>query len=471
MSSPAILIFYFCVIYEPHQVYFWDYSKPASQTRPHQNPSYILRTKRSLRALHFHPLGIPLILTAEVVDNKRSAGAAEPVPGEEEHPQPAVGGGLILQPVRGLQDFFPPQGSGSARNIQVVQEGPGSIQRAFDASVAAQPSSSSRSIQINRVNVAHVASTSELTPPAPLQPFNPPLDAPEAAGSSNSNMTSHGRSRSDMARRVLDMAGVRIPGMIPRGAALRTVGTWAEHAGISPGNQQQRGAPASVLETAELTQDMARLGFVERLPSAGPAVLSTHMVAVVGPPGPPQLVPFVPAAHIAPAAGAAAGGGAAALPQNIAAAAAAQGQIAAVASAAAAAVSAMERFGSLAGAAGPLATAGGSPSTAPFVDLAMCDPWGMQRIRSAGGTQTHAFPLEPQLLGSAYDLTWAWESQTTSEGTPRVPPQHQNAMLESQLMPLAMVSEQPCVVNLNVWGFNHRRPTSALDKARIQVGV
>uniref|UniRef100_A0A7R9W073 Uncharacterized protein n=1 Tax=Chlamydomonas euryale TaxID=1486919 RepID=A0A7R9W073_9CHLO len=82
--------------------------------------------------------------------------------------------------------------------------------------------------------------------------------------------------------------------------------------------------------------------------------------------------------------------------------------------------------------------------------------------------ETHAFPLEAQPLGSAYDLTWGWDTSTTP-GAEASRSASGGALLESQLMPLAMTSEQPCVVNLNVWDFDHRRPSAILDKPRISV--
>lgn len=42
------------------QLYMWEYSKEGVQ------PMVVLKTRRSLRAVHFQPHGIPLLLTAEV---------------------------------------------------------------------------------------------------------------------------------------------------------------------------------------------------------------------------------------------------------------------------------------------------------------------------------------------------------------------------------------------------------------------
>mmetsp|Transcript_7806 Transcript_7806/g.18684 ORF Transcript_7806/g.18684 Transcript_7806/m.18684 type:complete len:729 (+) Transcript_7806:188-2374(+) len=46
-----------------HKLYIWEHNKGAVESGV---PSICLRTRRSLRAVHFHPHGAPLILTAEV---------------------------------------------------------------------------------------------------------------------------------------------------------------------------------------------------------------------------------------------------------------------------------------------------------------------------------------------------------------------------------------------------------------------
>eukprot|EP00850_Spirogloea_muscicola_P014702 SM000107S14068 [mRNA] locus=s107:376089:382541:+ [translate_table: standard] len=47
-----------------HKLYIWQYTKEGDAAAP----VIVLRTKRSLRAVHFHPQGGPLLLTAEVND-------------------------------------------------------------------------------------------------------------------------------------------------------------------------------------------------------------------------------------------------------------------------------------------------------------------------------------------------------------------------------------------------------------------
>jgi activator-of-BECN1-regulated-autophagy protein 1 len=45
-----------------HKLYVWDYTVPGA------TPTIVLRTRRSMRAVHFHPQGLPLLLTGEVQD-------------------------------------------------------------------------------------------------------------------------------------------------------------------------------------------------------------------------------------------------------------------------------------------------------------------------------------------------------------------------------------------------------------------
>ncbi|KAK3132396.1 hypothetical protein QOZ80_6AG0520790 [Eleusine coracana subsp. coracana] len=45
-----------------HKLFIWDYSKRGEDF----NPPMVLKTRRSLRAVHFHPHGAPYLLTAEV---------------------------------------------------------------------------------------------------------------------------------------------------------------------------------------------------------------------------------------------------------------------------------------------------------------------------------------------------------------------------------------------------------------------
>lgn len=45
-----------------HKLYMWSYSQTGNK------PEIVLKTRRSMRAVHFHPYGLPVILTAEVQD-------------------------------------------------------------------------------------------------------------------------------------------------------------------------------------------------------------------------------------------------------------------------------------------------------------------------------------------------------------------------------------------------------------------
>lgn len=44
------------------QLYIWNYNKREEAS----SPTVVLKTRRSLRAVHFHPHGAPFLLTAEV---------------------------------------------------------------------------------------------------------------------------------------------------------------------------------------------------------------------------------------------------------------------------------------------------------------------------------------------------------------------------------------------------------------------
>ncbi|GER55633.1 transducin family protein / WD-40 repeat family protein, partial [Striga asiatica] len=54
----------FLAVASGHKLYIWYYSRRGEAS----SPMIILRTRRSLRAVHFHPHGAPLLLTAEVND-------------------------------------------------------------------------------------------------------------------------------------------------------------------------------------------------------------------------------------------------------------------------------------------------------------------------------------------------------------------------------------------------------------------
>lgn len=45
-----------------HKLYIWDYNKRGEASQP----TFILKTRRSLRAVHFHPHAAPFLLTTEI---------------------------------------------------------------------------------------------------------------------------------------------------------------------------------------------------------------------------------------------------------------------------------------------------------------------------------------------------------------------------------------------------------------------
>lgn len=84
-----------------HKLYIWQYNKKDAPS-----PVIVLRTRRSLRAVHFHPHAAPLLLTAEVndLDSPDSPMTLATSPGYLQYPSPAV----FFTPVR------PHTGSGNS---------------------------------------------------------------------------------------------------------------------------------------------------------------------------------------------------------------------------------------------------------------------------------------------------------------------------------------------------------------------
>ncbi|KAL0742983.1 hypothetical protein Bca4012_084496 [Brassica carinata] len=64
----------------------------SDKTGEDSTPAIVLKTRRSLRAVHFHPHGIPLLLTAEVtdIDSSDSALTRATSPGYLRYPPPAI---------------------------------------------------------------------------------------------------------------------------------------------------------------------------------------------------------------------------------------------------------------------------------------------------------------------------------------------------------------------------------------------
>ena len=75
-----------------HKLYMWQYTR--QQQGEDGAPPVALKTRRSLRAVHFHPLGLPLVLTAEVNDVSapvtlpHGAHALAPFPPQAPNPLP-----------------------------------------------------------------------------------------------------------------------------------------------------------------------------------------------------------------------------------------------------------------------------------------------------------------------------------------------------------------------------------------------
>ncbi|XP_058197400.1 uncharacterized protein LOC131313226 isoform X1 [Rhododendron vialii] len=71
-----------------HKLYIWHYDRRGETS----SPTVVLKTKRSLRAVHFHPHGAPFLLTAEVNDlgSSDSSMIMATSPGSWRYPPPAV---------------------------------------------------------------------------------------------------------------------------------------------------------------------------------------------------------------------------------------------------------------------------------------------------------------------------------------------------------------------------------------------
>ncbi|RXH71316.1 hypothetical protein DVH24_018671 [Malus domestica] len=71
-----------------HKLYIWHYNGRGETS----SPSIVLKTRRSLRAVHFHPHGAPFLLTAEVndMDSSDSSMTLATSPGYLRYPPPTV---------------------------------------------------------------------------------------------------------------------------------------------------------------------------------------------------------------------------------------------------------------------------------------------------------------------------------------------------------------------------------------------
>ncbi|XP_068326594.1 uncharacterized protein [Pyrus communis] len=71
-----------------HKLYIWHYNRRGETS----SPSIVLKTRRSLRAVHFHPHGAPFLLTAEVndMDSSDCSMTLATSPGYLRYPPPTV---------------------------------------------------------------------------------------------------------------------------------------------------------------------------------------------------------------------------------------------------------------------------------------------------------------------------------------------------------------------------------------------
>ncbi|XVF38567.1 hypothetical protein REPUB_Repub20aG0113300 [Reevesia pubescens] len=76
-----------------HKLYIWHYNRRGETS----SPAIILKTRRSLRAVHFHPYAAPFLLTAEVndLDSSDSSMTVATSPGYLRYPPPTHTGGDI----------------------------------------------------------------------------------------------------------------------------------------------------------------------------------------------------------------------------------------------------------------------------------------------------------------------------------------------------------------------------------------
>ncbi|KAL3506291.1 hypothetical protein ACH5RR_031673 [Cinchona calisaya] len=78
----------FLAVASGHKLYIWHYNRRAESS----SPTIILKTRRSLRAVHFHPYAAPFLLTAEVndLDSSDSSMTLATSPGYLRYPPPTV---------------------------------------------------------------------------------------------------------------------------------------------------------------------------------------------------------------------------------------------------------------------------------------------------------------------------------------------------------------------------------------------
>ncbi|KAF8086703.1 hypothetical protein N665_0615s0050 [Sinapis alba] len=146
-----------------HKLHIWHYDKTGEDS----SPAIVLKTRRSLRAVHFHPHGVPLLLTAEVtdIDSSDSAMSRATSPGYLRYPPPAI--------------FFTNTQSGSHTSMAaelplvplpylLLPSYSPDDPRVQYSTAATGPRSAQSRFQSNQSSVEHGGSRTVSTPPLPL---------------------------------------------------------------------------------------------------------------------------------------------------------------------------------------------------------------------------------------------------------------------------------------------------------------
>ena len=109
-----------------HKLYMWQYTK--QQQGEEGAPPVALKTRRSLRAVHFHPLGLPLVLTAEVNDVNTPVTLPHGAPSLEEA---AAAAAIELDPQAAYQ--MPPESEGPSVQFSIAADQRSEAQHAHHA--------------------------------------------------------------------------------------------------------------------------------------------------------------------------------------------------------------------------------------------------------------------------------------------------------------------------------------------------
>ncbi|XP_015892148.1 uncharacterized protein LOC107426465 isoform X2 [Ziziphus jujuba] len=156
-----------------HKLYIWHYNKRGEPS----SPTIILKTRRSLRAVHFHPHAAPFLLTAEVndIDSSDSSMTQATTLGYLRYPPPAVfvsnvhsGDCLSLTPELPLMSLplFVPSSNvdDSRRELQQTMQHIGTSSVQMDPSASIQFQTDRHTAEQND-NMLSPMDTSSLVPP------------------------------------------------------------------------------------------------------------------------------------------------------------------------------------------------------------------------------------------------------------------------------------------------------------------